>query len=226
MKWVGAFIAGLLAGGIAALALLFVNPFSGERLAAAESTSLLSYEFGPSTLSLTHGGQLGFELQPGDVPTLWETTIRRTMLGTFVLRDLQGNAVGVASRSMRISADSNFLTNGLLTADHWLVTLPGVGSYFIEANDNVWPLLRDTWVKVNLLGRDWTGPRHFELSVGPSSNGAARLTGTSGRFAGVAGTAVHSVDIDRYQNMSQLASPTTGQLRLDVRRPQQTATAQ
>mgnify|MGYP000084283883 CR=1 FL=1 len=124
------------------------------------------------------------------------------------------------------TSDSNFLTNGLLTADHWLVTLPGAGSYFIEANDNVWPLLRDTWVNVNLLGRTWSGPRHFELSAGPGSNGAARVTGTSGRFAGVSGSAVHSVDVDRYERLSQFASPTRGQLRLDVRRPQQTATAQ
>ena len=226
MRWIGGFVLGILAGALVGLGLLYANPFTGEELPSVESTSLLRYELGPETLSLTHGDQLGFDLQPSDISALWESTIRRTMLGTFVLRDLRGDVVGIASRATKISPQSNPLIRGILTSDHWLVTVPGAGSYFIESNDNIWPLLRDTFVKVNLLGRSWSGTRHFELTSGPDPNGAAVLTGASGRFAGVSGSAVHSVDIERYARASQLQYPVTGQLRLEVRRPaQQAATA-
>ena len=190
MKWIGAFVAGLLAGIALAFALLYVNPLSRQKLAEVDSTTLLSYEFGPATLSFTHGDQLGFDLQPRDVSALWESTIRRSMLGTFVLHDLRGTPVAIASRAMKLSPQSNPLLRGVLVADHWLVTVPGAGSYFIESEDNVWPLIRDTFVDVNLLGGSWEGSQLYELSVGPDSRGAARLLGTSGRFAGVEGVAV------------------------------------
>ena len=103
MRWFGAFAAGAIAGIIAALALLYFNPLSGERSTTVASTTVLAYELGPAALSLTHGEQLGFDLQPADVPVLWEATIRRMLLGAFVLRDQQGDAVGVASRAVRLS---------------------------------------------------------------------------------------------------------------------------
>ncbi len=226
MKWVGAFAVGLLAGVLAACALLYVNPLSGQRLAPVDSTTLLSYEFGPDTLSFTHGDQLGFDLQPRDVPALWESTIRRSMLGTFVLNDLKGTPVAVASRALKLSPRSNPLLRGVLLADHWLVTVPGAGTYFIESEENVWPLIRDTFVDVNLLGGTWEGTQLYELSIGPDNRGAASLVGTTGRFAGVQGVAVHSMELTDYAHRSQLLYPASGQLRLDVRRPtgQQAAT--
>jgi len=138
------------------------------------------------------------------------------LLGAFVLRDQQGDAVGVASRAVRLSPQSNALMRGILTDDHWLVTVPGTGSYFIESLENIWPLLRATVVDVNLLRQTWTQARHFELSAGPLESGAARLTGTTGRFAGTTGTALHAVDIENYARMSQLQYPIEGQLRLDI----------
>ncbi len=225
MRWLGAFVVGMLAGIALACALLYVNPLSSQRLAPVDSTTLLSYEFGPATLSFTHGDQLGFDLQPRDVPALWESTIRRSMLGTFVLHDLQGAPVAIASRAMKLSTQSNPLLRGVLVADHWLVTVPGAGTYFIESEDNVWPLIRDTFVDVNLLGRSWEGSQFYELSIGPDSRGAARLLGTTGRFAGVEGVAVHSLEVTDYADRSQLLYPVNGQLRLDARRPAQQAAA-
>ena len=225
MRWLGVFFAGLVAGAALALALLYFNPLSGQRLADVESTTLLSYEFGPATLSFTHGDQLGFDLQPRDVPALWESTIRRSMLGSFVLHDLQGTPVAIASRAMKISPESNPLLRGVLVADHWLVTVPGAGTYFIESEDNLWPIIRDTFVDVNLLGGSWDGSQLYQLSVGPDSRGAAKLLGTSGRFAGVEGVAVHSMEVTDYADRSQLLYPVNGQLRLDARRPSQQAAA-
>lgn len=226
MKWVGAFILGILAGILTGCVLLYLNPLSGQKLAEVDSTTLLSYEFGPRTLSFTHGNQLGFDLQPRDIPELWEATIRRTMLGSFVLYDLQGAPAAVASRAIKLSPKSNPLIRGIVAADHWLVTVPGAGSYFIESEENLWPLIRDTFVDVDLLGRAWE-TTHYELSIGPDERGAATVTGASGRFAGAHGTAVHSLDLARYEHRSQLLYPATGQLRLDVRRPvQQAATIQ
>ncbi|MGD2167795.1 MAG: hypothetical protein PVF63_06775 [Gammaproteobacteria bacterium] len=223
MKWIIAFLLGILAGVAAAAVLLYVNPLSGQKLASVEGTTLLSYEFGPRTLSFTHGDQLGFDLQPRDVPTLWESTISRTMLGMFVLSDLQGSPVAVASRALKLSNDSNALTRGIVVADHWLVTVPGAGTYFIDSEENFWPVIRDTFVDVNLLGRDWEGARLYELSIGPDNRGAASLVGVSGRFAGVRGAAVHSIELRDYERTSQLLYPVAGQLRLDARRAEQQA---
>lgn len=225
MKWVGAIIVGALVGILAGCMLLYLNPLSGQKLAPVESTTLLSYEFGPRTLSFTHGDQLGFDLQPRNIPALWEATIRRTMLGTFVLNDLQGSPVAVASRTLKLSPRSNPLLRGVVVADHWLVTVPGAGTYFIESEENVWPLIRDTFVDVNLLGGSWEGSQLYELSIGPDSRGAASLTGATGRFAGIEGVVVHSIEVKDYEHRSQLLYPVTGQLRLDARRTSQQAAA-
>lgn len=229
MRWIGAFVAGCLGGVVLAAALLYLNPLSAQRTPAVDSTTLLSYEFGPGTLSFTHSDQLGFDLQPRDIPALWESTIKRTMLGTFVLNDLQGEPVGVASRALKLSSRSNPLLRGIVVADHWLVTVPGAGSYFIESEENLWPVIRDTFVDVNLLGGEWDGSQLYQLSVGPDERGAATIVGASGRFAGVEGVAVHAIEVDSYTSRSQLLNPIAGQLRLDVRRPapaQQAATTQ
>jgi len=225
MKWLGAFIAGALAGVVAGAVLLYLNPLSNGKIAEVDSTTLLSYELGPRTLSFTHADQLGFDLQPRDVPALWESTINRTMLGTFVLNNLQGSPIAIASRAMKLSPRSNPLVRGIIVADHWLVTVPGAGTYFIESEDNVWPLIRDTFIDVNVLRGSWEGSQWYELSAGPHDRGAARVHGVSGRFAGLTGTAVHAVELNDYASRSQLLNPVNGQLRLDVRRPpQQTAT--
>jgi len=218
MKWIGAFFVGLLAGVVAALAFVYFNPLAGEDFPQVDSTALLNYEFGPSTLSLTHGGQLGFDLQPKDVPALWESTIRRSVLGIFVLENLQGSPVGIASRTLRLSSHSNLLLRGLVADDHWLVTIPGAGSYFVEARENIWPLIRDTFLDVTLLHRRWSGAQRYELTIGPNRDGSALVTGASGRFAGTAGSAAHSVELSSYENASQLRFPSQGQLRLDLRR--------
>lgn len=226
MKWLGAFVLGLLAGVLAGFALLYVNPLSGQKVSEVDSTTLLSYELGPRTLSFTHGQQLGFDLHPRSVPALWESTIRRTMMGIFVLDDLRGEPAAIASRTMKLSPRSNPLLRGVVIADNWLVTVPGAGTYFIESEENLWPLLRDTAINVNLFGRQWEGERLYELSIGPDARGAGRLTGASGRFADVSGTAVHSLEVSDYRYPSQLQFPVTGQLRVDARRPGQAATAQ
>ncbi|MGD8810712.1 MAG: hypothetical protein PVG24_13970 [Gammaproteobacteria bacterium] len=221
MRWVGAFFVGLLVGVTAAFALLYFNPLSRQAHAQAESTALLDYEFGPSTLALTHGDQLGFDLQPQNIQVLWESTIRRSMLGMFVLENLQGSPVGIASRALKLSSRSNALIRGLVVDDYWLVTIPGAGNYFIESQENIWPLVRDTVVDVNLLKRTWRGVQRYELSIGPNSDGTAKVTGTSGRFAGTAGTVVHSLELSRYEHVSQQQSPAYGQLRVNLRRSEQ-----
>ena len=218
MRWIGAFFAGLLTGLIAGCAVVYFNPLAGEDFSQAESTALLGYEFGPSTLSLTHGGQLGIDLQPKDIQALWESTIRRTMLGTFVLENLQGSPVGIASRAVKLSPRSNPLLRGLVADDHWLVTIPGAGSYFVESRENIWPVIRGTIVDVNLLQRKWSGTRRYELTIGPNRDGSARVTGVGGRFDGTQGSALHSIELSDYENLSQLQFPSSGQLRLDLRR--------
>jgi len=225
MKWLGAFVVGVTLGVLTGLAALYFNPLSGERATTAAAAEVLSYEFGPNTLALTHGEQLGFDLQPSDVQVLWEATISRSLLGTFVLRDQQGNALGIASRAVKLSADSNLLVAGVMTADHWLVTIPGVGSYFIESNDNIWPLIRDTVIDVNVLHRTWGGMQHYELSAGPLDNGAARVTGTSGRFLGVTGSAIHAIDLENYARTSQLLYPIRGEWRIGLNAPAPQAAA-
>jgi len=226
MKYVIGFLFGLLLGGAGGLAALYFNP-----LTAASETSrpdgplVFDYSFpGHGSLALTHDGQLDLPAIPAEIPALWERPINRVILGMLVLEDPTSGSQAVASRISVPSPSTDLLLSGVLVADHWIVSVPGEGSFVIEAQSNFWPLVKDTFLPVSLLGRPWRGPAKYFPTAGPRRAGLADAYGVSGRFAGMRGTATESLDLDGFSRARGIES-LRGELAIELEQPPPAADA-
>lgn len=204
MKYLLTATVGLAAGAVLACAALYFNP-----LTAAQSPEpgaedrRLQYEYPSQSSLLTHGGRLRLPVAPAGVERLWENTIRRSLLHVVELTDADGPAA-VATRISLPSRQTDLLRRGMIIRDRWLVTVPGEGSFMLEADTNLWPLLRDHVVPVWYLGRAWAGPASYQPTVGPGRRDAARADGLTGRFEGTEGSAVERF---RLESFSRHAGP-------------------
>lgn len=200
MKYLLAFLVGILLGAAAAGALVFFNPLiAGSTDARPPAGWTLGYEFPePSSLLLSHNEQLGLPAIPPDVPLLWESGIKGTVLDVLRLADPDAEAPVLATRVSVPSAAANLVVAGAVVDDYWLVTAPGRGSLFVHGVSNDWPLLRDTVVKVDWLGRDFGNAAAYTPTVGPLGGDGA-LTGLTGQFAAARGRAFERLEVDRYR---------------------------
>jgi hypothetical protein len=192
MKYLITSLTGAVLGMVASAAVLFFNPLSVPRTgpAAIRGASTYHYRFPEqSTFSLTHDGQLRLPRVPREAPRLWEAAIRATVMSGLVLEDAGGAGSIVASRVSVPLPDSELLTTGYVVADYWLLTVPGRGSIFVESDNNIWPLLRDSVVPVTYLRRSWGGPKSYAVTIGPDVRRAGTVTGISGAFDGMGGQA-------------------------------------
>jgi hypothetical protein len=119
------------------------------------------------------------------------------MLNVLVLEDADGVPQGIASRVSVPSPETNLLLRGIIVADHWLVTAPGRGSLFVEAKNNVWPLVKDT-LPVDYLDRQWRGATRYPVTVGPQRRGGGVVVGATGEWAALEGAAREVYDVTRY----------------------------
>ena len=205
-------IVGFLFGCALVLVVLYYNPFTANSgVIVSVNARVLTYR-SPFTegLAVTHGGQSRLPLQPALISALWENTIKNSMLSVVVLHDEENVPVGIASRVSQLSERTEMLTRGVLVDDDWLVTIPGEGSFYIQADSNLWPFLRDTLIPVWYLDRSWQGPKSYRPTTGPADGGAAIVAGATGRFAAREGTAVESYQISDFNQ-------TVGPGRIDVR---------
>lgn len=199
MKYVWTAIAGVLVGALVGAALLLINPLTAPGEARLEGFDrVLHYALPSDVLLVTHGGRWPIERQPLDAEPLWEETIRSSALATIVLRDASGEPRAVASRLTSPSTRTDLLTAGLLVIDHWLVSLPDEGTFFVIAESNVSTVARDTLVSVQLLGREWAGARAYAPTAGPGIAGMASLIGAAGAFGERSGRALERYRIDAF----------------------------
>lgn len=200
MKHILALIVGLLLGGIVAASLIYFNPMlAGDPQPKPTDPWNLSYSFtGASTLLLTHNEQIALPEVPPDVADLWESGIDGMILNALALTGDTGLIEAVATRVSVPSAKTNLLTEGVLVDDYWLLTVPGAGSLFVHSLNNQWDLVKDTLVRVDLLGQDWPGPIEYDPTRGPETRGSGSIVGLSGQFSGQKGTALERLALDRY----------------------------
>lgn len=205
MKYLWMLLAGCVVGAAAGAALLYFNPLtdSGDpSLAGFERT--LHYTLPEDALVLTHSGALPIERAPFEVEPLWESAVRSTWLAALVLRSESGEPLAVASRIAAPSRRTELLTTGVLADDHWLVSFPGEGSFFVVAETNLTSIAKDTLVAVRLLGREWQGPRTYSPIEGPGIAGTARMVGASGAFAERAGRVLERYRVERFTRTAGL----------------------
>jgi hypothetical protein len=204
MKYLFATLAGVLLGMTAAVLVLYYNPLHAREARTAPPPGwTLEYDFPGTAIALTHGGQLELPSIPREIAALWETGISSMILNVLLLEDPSGAPQALATRVSVPSTDTDLLLRGVIVADHWLVTVPGQGMLFVEGHNNVWPLLKDTFIPVTYLQREWRGPATYAVTAGPGPRGTAQVVGLNGAFEGLRGAARETYDLERF-------SPTRG----------------
>jgi len=218
MRLVISLLLGVVVGIAAAGAVLYYNPLTDGRGSALDASTILHYEFpSESILAITHGEILDIPKEPPAIDALWEAAIRKAGLSLLVLKDQRGLPAAIASRISKLSPQTNLLSSGLLVADQWLITMPGQGSYVIASESNVWPLLKDTLINVDLLKRAWDGPTRYYPTTGPDNIGTASVLGVTGEFRNTLGSATDSFQLDDYRGDLEFAGTVSGELALQLR---------
>jgi hypothetical protein len=199
MKYVLSLVAGLLLGAAAAAAILYFNPLTqGQSAPLGDPGLSLAYRLSGADLRLsTHDKRLDIPVVPSDVSLLFEDGIRGTWLSAYRLRSDSRPEPVAATRISIPSPESELLRSGLLVEDYWLISEPGAGSMFVHAESNQWPLLRDTLVRADWLGRDYGAPRKYHPTRGPA-NAAAEVFGLTGSYRGARGRARDNLSLDSY----------------------------
>ncbi len=203
MRYLLLTVLGFLVGCAPVLIGIYFNPFTADSgVIAGVNARVLAYG-SPFTegLAITHSGRSRLPLQPAAIPELWESTISNSMLSVVVLHDQDEVPVGIASRVSQFSESTEMLTRGVLVGDDWLVTIPGEGSFIIRADSNLWPFLKETLIPVWYLGRPWQGPKNYRPTAGPGDEGSAIVSGGTGSFANLRGTAVESYKISEFDRI-------------------------
>jgi hypothetical protein len=200
MRFASMTVFGFLVGCALVLLGVYYNPFTADSgVIAGVNARVLSYS-SPFTdgLAITHNGRSRLPLHPASIPELWEGTINDSMLSLVVLNDQDNEPVGIASRVSQFSESTEMLTRGVIVDDDWLITIPGEGSFFVSADSNLWPFLKETLIPVWYLDRPWQGPKNYRPTAGPGREGSALVTGATGSFAGMSGSAVESYQIGNF----------------------------
>jgi hypothetical protein len=221
MKLLLVWISGLVLGLLSAAAILYFNPLTDQHTvsgsAIVDSARLHYSTAGPDALAFTHGTSLPLEIHPPGVPALFEAALEKTALGTFLMTDDSGVVTAVASRISKLSSQTNLVTEGILLEDDWLLSVPGRGSYFVEAQSNVWPLLRATVVDVGLLRRAWSDRREFPLTIGPGIGETALVTGATGSYRDLVGSGIDRLALNGFRSLPELTGPIEGWLEVSLR---------
>ena len=185
MRFFTTLVIGLMAGvALGAVAILF-NPLVGH-VGEVPKGELLYYQSDAEQFVFTHGEAMPLGVRPGDIPPMWEATIKGTALSVFPLNDADGNPVALASRVSLLDEQTDFLVNGPRLHSVWLLSYPGKGTLFVEEQENVWQFMRDGVIPVWLLSRDWSGASEVLPTSGPAVEGARVVAGTAG-FTGSQG---------------------------------------
>lgn len=199
MKYVAGIVLGIVVGAVLGVGAIYVNPLTANAAGAPPAggwTFQYAFPQGGSLL-LTHRGIPGLPLQPAGVERLWEATINDSVLNVLVLKGTNGAPTAVATRLAKPSAGTDLLLRGAIADDYWLVTVAGAGSFFVHSKDNLWPMLKDTFIP-GLLGRNAHGPASYAPTVGPAAGHLAVAFGATGRFARMRGTATETYRVDEF----------------------------
>ncbi|NIW25109.1 MAG: hypothetical protein GWN29_11370 [Gammaproteobacteria bacterium] len=202
MKYLWTLFAGFLFGALLALTGLYFNPLTGK-LGPLPESDINSFTYTSpvsSELVFVHGNRSRVPSYPAGVTSLWEETINKSALSVVLLRGSDGTSA-IASRVSYPSEETDLLRNGVLLTDDWVVSFPGQGSLFINAESNWWPFLKETLIPVWYLGRPWPGPSEFAPTVGPANGVWAFVNGATGRFAGLAGTAAERYSVQAFDEL-------------------------
>lgn len=220
MRYLLVAIVGLVLGAAAAGALLYVNPLAEKSGAPPNPAArVLEYSLPDHVLDLSVGQDARLFGQDTGDDGLWEETIDRAAVLGLVLNDSDSRPAAIASRLIVTSEETDLLLRGMLVADHWLVTIPGEGTLFVQADSNAWPFLKETLVPVWYFDRPLEGPAEYWPTVGPLGDDSARVVGLTGALRGSKGSAVERYEVAALDPARRLALA-KGEIHLTLTGPQ------
>jgi hypothetical protein len=215
MKYLCVAVFGLLVGAAGAGVILYFNPFSAATASAPAATDrVLHYSLPDSVLQVALGEDARLFGEIEGEGLLWEETIDRAAVLGLVLNDAEDQPAAIASRLMAVSTDTDLLLRGMLVNDYWLVTTPGEGTLFVQAESNAWPFVKEALLPVWYLEQPWQGPSEYWPTVGPSTDSTGIALGVTGAFRGE-GSAVERYEVT-VLDRTRRAALATGELHLDL----------
>lgn len=222
MKYVIAYVLGLVAGAALFLLALYYNPFAGKATASPLSVSdqrLLDFSFSAvpgESIAFTNDGESRVKPHPQGIAELWEPAVHQTTILVALLSDSRGVPAGVGVKFASQSEQTNLLASEALVNSVWHLYMPDSGTLFVDQTENLWGYLRNIVLPARWNSADsWRGTWYGVTTVGPGALGTARVTGGSGRYADLASEGLESWRAEAY---SALRGPVamTGHLTIAV----------
>jgi hypothetical protein len=192
VKYFAALIAGVLAGGTAAVLFVLVNPLTSPPALSPLAVSqnplmLLKYSGVPAdAILVTNDGESRVRPSPSGVAQLWEPAIEHSSIAVVPLTDVRGEQVGLGIKFSSLSESTRLLSGQANVDSAWHVFLPGKGSFFVGQRENYFDFLRQVVLPAEWgQGKNWKGQWRQNVTSGPGMLGTATVTGGSGMFDGL-----------------------------------------
>lgn len=224
MKYLIAFVLGLVAGVAIFAAGLVYNPLTADRgvspLAVTDAELIsLSYSAVPTdAIAFTNNGESRSKPFPEKILQLWEAPIRHTSALATVMHDARGRAAGLGVKFSSLSERTRLLHGEALVDSVWYIYLPQRGSLFIEQTENYWTFFRDVGLPAYRSGaKNWKGHWIGDLTVGPGALGTSAVTGGAGSLRGLKTLGVESLSARAY---SADSGPISAEGRLLIEMPE------
>jgi hypothetical protein len=196
MRYLFVAIIGLMLGAAAAGVVLYYNPLADKSAPMPGTTDrVLHYSLPDQVLQFSLGEDAKLVGQDAGDNSLWEETIDRAAVLGLVLNDGSNQPAALASRLLSTSPETNLLLRGVLVSDDWLVTIPNEGTFYVHADSNAWPFLKEKLVPVWYLNQPWSGPAEYWPTVGPGADDSAKVVGLTGSFRSSEGSAVEHYEV-------------------------------
>jgi len=205
MKYVVSLLIGMLVGAALFAAGMYYSPFTGHGsvspLAVLNEKHLdVTYTAVPGdTILYTDNGESTVNTHPDRVVDLWEPAIVDTRIAVVLLQNSRGNAVGLGIKFSTDSEQTALINSQALVNSAWHIYLPGQGTLLVDQVENFWPYLREIVVPARWSSGDsWKGSFFGIMTHGPGALGTARVSGGTGKFAGMTSEAVESLTARAY----------------------------
>lgn len=205
MKYVISFFAGILIGVLLFVVGLYYNPLTNQQGVsplAVSSNQVVELGFSAvpgEAILFTNDGESTLKPYPNRVAELWEPAIRDTSIFVTVLRDSRDQLAGIGIKTSTKSEATELLYGNALTNSDWHLYLPSQGTMMINQSENLWSYIREIVVPARMSsGDNWKGMFHGITTAGPGALGTARVSGGSGRFAGLDSESVESLSARAY----------------------------
>lgn len=183
-------IVGLVVGAGLALAALYFSPLGAikERSESWQETWQSGDE---SAMLVTHSERIPVALQPYGTQSLWESAIAATGMTAYDMAS-DDRRLFVSRLSLPLE-DAQLLLGQAKFESVWLVSEPGVGSFWLSQEENHWNLLKRRLLPAWLLDEEFSGSEAYPSTV----PGTARLKGATGSYTARMGSVAERLQLSR-----------------------------